>query len=96
MSLLGGLCPSLAVIERATRDTRLLIRGVTDIGPVYARTLRAWRTGFMDKIEVVWRLGFDDRFLRMWEYYLAQREAGFAARPSQDLQIVFGKRRGSA
>jgi cyclopropane-fatty-acyl-phospholipid synthase len=92
----GGLCPSLAVIERATRDTRLLIRGVTDIGPDYARTLRAWRTRFMDKIEIVRRLGFDDRFLRMWEYYLALSEAGFASGISQDLQIVFEKRRGIA
>ena len=92
----GGLCPSLAVIERATRDTRLLIRGVTDIGPHYTRTLRAWRTRFMDKIEVVRRLGFDDRFVRMWEYYLALSEAGFATGISQDLQIVFEKRRGIA
>ena len=92
----GGLCPSLAVIERATRDTRLLIRGVTDIGPDYARTLRAWRTRFMDQIEAVRRMGFDDRFVRMWEYYLALSEAGFATGISQDLQIVFEKRRGMA
>ncbi len=45
----------------------------------------------MDKIEVVLRLGFDARILRMWEYYLAQSEAGFAAGISQDLQIVFEK-----
>ncbi len=92
----GGLCPSLAVIEQATRDTRLLIRGVTDIGPDYARTLRTWRTRFMDKVEDVRRLGFDDRFVRMWEYYLALSEAGFATGISQDLQIVFEKRRGIA
>ena len=36
----GGLCPSLAVIERATRDTALLIGGVTDIAADYVRTLR--------------------------------------------------------
>ncbi len=92
----GGLCPSLAVIERATRDTRLLIRGVTDIGPDYALTLRAWRTRFMDQIEAVRRMGFDDRFVRMWEYYLALSEAGFATGISQDLQIVFQKRRAIA
>ena len=43
----------------------------------------------MHKIEVVLRLGFDARFLRMWEYYLALSEAGFAAGISQDRQIVF-------
>ena len=30
----GGLCPSLAVIERATRDTRLLMTQVADIADV--------------------------------------------------------------
>jgi len=92
----GGLCPSLAVIEQATRDTRLLIRGVVDIGPHYARTLHAWRARFMDQLEGVRRLGFDDRFVRTWEYYLALCEAGFATGISQDLQIVFEKRRGLA
>ena len=92
----GGLCPSLAVIERATRDTRLLITKVTDIAPDYARTLRAWRTRFVDHADAVRAMGFDRRFIRMWEYYLALSEAGFATGISQDLQIVFEKRRGLA
>lgn len=92
----GGLCPSLAVIERATRDTRLLIRGVDDIAAHYAKTLRAWRSRFMDQLEEVQRLGFDDRFVRMWEYYLALSEAAFATGVCQDLQIVFEKRGGMA
>jgi len=90
----GGLCPSLAVIERSTRDTSLLVRSVTDIAADYVLTLRAWRTRFLDKLETVRALGFDDRFIRMWEYYLALSEAGFATGISQDLQIVFEKRRG--
>ena len=90
----GGLCPSLAVIERATRNTGLLIEGVTDIAADYVLTLRAWRTRFMDRVDSVRAMGFDDRFVRMWEYYLALSEAGFATGISQDLQIVFAKRRG--
>ena len=90
----GGLCPSLAVIERSTRDTRLLVRSVTDIAADYVLTLRAWRTRFMDQLGPVRAMGFDDRFIRMWEYYLALSEAGFATGISQDLQIVFEKRRG--
>jgi cyclopropane-fatty-acyl-phospholipid synthase len=90
----GGLCPSLAVIEGATRDTGLLIEQVTDIAADYVLTLRAWRTGFMDRIDRVRAMGFDERFVRMWEYYLALSEAGFATGISQDLQIVFTKRRG--
>jgi cyclopropane-fatty-acyl-phospholipid synthase len=90
----GGLCPSLAVIERSTRDTRLLIRSVTDIASDYVLTLRAWRSRFMEQLPAVRAMGFDDRFVRMWDYYLALSEAGFATGISQDLQIVFEKRRG--
>ena len=43
----GGLCPSLAVIERATARTNLLITDVDDIAPSYVRTLREWRTRFV-------------------------------------------------
>jgi cyclopropane-fatty-acyl-phospholipid synthase len=90
----GGLLPSLAVIERATHRTSLLVTGVTDIGPHYARTLRAWRERFMANLGSVRSLGFDERFVRMWEYYLALCEAGFATGIFQDLQIGFEKRFG--
>jgi cyclopropane-fatty-acyl-phospholipid synthase len=90
----GGLCPSLAIIERSTRDTRLLITGVTDIAASYVLTLRSWRERFMARLDDVRAMGFDDRFIRMWEYYLALSEAGFATGISQDLQIVLEKGRG--
>ncbi len=90
----GGLCPSLAVVERSTHDTSLLIAGVTDIADSYVLTLRAWRERFMARVDDVRALGFDERFIRMWEYYLALSEAGFATGISQDLQIVFEKGRG--
>jgi cyclopropane-fatty-acyl-phospholipid synthase len=90
----GGLCPSLAVIERSLHGTRFLVREVRDIAPSYALTLRAWRERFLANLEAVRGLGFDDRFIRMWEYYLALSEAGFATGLSQDLQIVLEKGRG--
>ena len=90
----GGLCPSLAVIEQSLHGTRLLLRSATDIAPSYARTLRAWRTRFLENLDAVRGLGFDDRFARMWEYYLALSEAGFATGLTQDQQIVLEKARG--
>jgi cyclopropane-fatty-acyl-phospholipid synthase len=90
----GGLCPSLAVIEQSSHGTRLLIREVRDIAASYARTLRAWRTRFLENVDEVQALGFDDRFIRMWEYYLAVSEAGFATGLAQDLQVVMEKGRG--
>ena len=92
----GGLCPSLAVIERATAATELLIAGVDDIASSYVQTLRHWRTRFLDRLDQVRAQGFDERFIRMWEYYLALCEAGFATGVSQDLQLVLEKRRGMA
>jgi cyclopropane-fatty-acyl-phospholipid synthase len=82
------------VLEAATRDTRFLIADVRDIAGDYVRTLQAWRTTFMSRLDAVRSLGFDERFIRMWEYYLALSEAGFATGISQDLQIAFEKRRG--
>jgi cyclopropane-fatty-acyl-phospholipid synthase len=90
----GGLCPSLAVIERSLHGTRLLLREARDIGPSYALTLRAWRTRFLANLDAVRAQGFDERFIRMWEYYLALCEAGFAVGLSQDHQIVMEKARG--
>ncbi len=92
----GGLCPSLAVIERSLANTGLLVRASTDISSSYVRTLREWRTRFMASLHEVRRLGFDERFIRMWEYYLALSEAGFATGISQDLQITMEKARGLA
>ncbi len=92
----GGLCPSLAAIEGSLHGTNLLIREASDIAPSYARTLRAWRTRFMGQRDEVRGQGFDERFIRMWEYYLALSEAGFATGLCQDLQIVFERGRGVA
>ncbi len=90
----GGLLPSLAVIERSLHRTNLLVRQVDDIAPHYVRTLQAWRTTFLGRLDAVRAMGFDERFIRMWDYYLAVSEAGFATGLSQDLQIVLEKRRG--
>jgi cyclopropane-fatty-acyl-phospholipid synthase len=90
----GGLLPSLAVIERSTHRTRLLITSVSDIAAHYVRTLREWRERFIGQLPTIRSMGYDDRFIRMWEYYLSISEAGFATGLTQDLQIVLEKRRG--
>jgi len=92
----GGLLPSLAEIERSLHGTRLLVRRVEDIAPSYVRTLAAWRTAFMGRLDEVRAMGFDERFIRTWEFYLAISEAGFATGITQDLQIVLEKGRGLA
>ena len=90
----GGLCPSLAVMEQSTHGTRLLIRETRDFAPDYARTLRAWRMRFLENVDAVRAQGFDERFVRMWEYYLALCEGGFATGLVQVQQIFMEKGRG--
>ena len=49
---------------------------------------------FLGRLDAVRAMGFDERFIRMWDYYLAISEAGFATGLTQDLQIVLEKGRG--
>ena len=92
----GGHLPSLAAIERATAGTQLLVTAVQDVASSYARTLATWRSNFLGRLDEVRAQGFDERFIRMWEYYLAISEAGFATGITQVQQIVLEKRRGIA
>jgi cyclopropane-fatty-acyl-phospholipid synthase len=89
----GGLLPSLAAIERSLHSTRFVVRSVADIAPHYVRTLAAWRTAFMSRLDDVRSMGFDERFIRMWEYYLTISEAGFDTGVCQDFQLVLEKGR---
>ncbi len=90
----GGVLPSLAAIESSLHRTRLLVRGVHDIAASYVQTLQAWRQAFFAHLDEVRAMGFDERFIRMWDYYLAISETGFATGITQDLQIVLEKGRG--
>jgi cyclopropane-fatty-acyl-phospholipid synthase len=68
--------------------SRLVVEEVENLGPHYARTLRAWRERLAAHRDEARTLGFDDYFLRAWEYYFSYCEAGFAARYLGDLQLV--------
>ena len=92
----GGVLPSLAAMESSLHGTSLLVRAVDDIAASYVQTLQAWRQAFFARLDDVRALGFDERFIRMWDYYLAISEAGFATGITQDLQVVLEKGRGVA
>jgi cyclopropane-fatty-acyl-phospholipid synthase len=88
----GGALPSLASIMRSVHKvTDLQLADMQDITLDYARTLRDWRTRFMDKLHDVRRLGYPDEFIRMWEYYLCYCEGGFRERAISTVQIVLDK-----
>ncbi|WP_435848788.1 class I SAM-dependent methyltransferase [Streptomyces lavendulae] len=76
----GGMLPSVRVVEEmARKHTGLRVVRCEGYGAHYAQTLRLWRERFAERSERVAELGFDERFRRMWTFYLAYCEAGFAS-----------------
>jgi len=87
----GGVLPSLAAMERANTRSGLVLTKSTDIGLHYVTTLHHWRERFWQVIDKVRAQGYDERFVRMWDYYLAICEAGFAAHNTGDAHVLFEK-----
>ncbi|MCJ8502877.1 SAM-dependent methyltransferase [Desulfatitalea alkaliphila] len=88
----GSTIPSTtAMLQAVTRRSDMRLFHLEEIGPHYARTLAAWRRNFMDRLEDVRRLGYPESFIRMWEFYLAYCEAGFAERYLGNVQMVLAK-----
>jgi cyclopropane-fatty-acyl-phospholipid synthase len=75
----GGMLPSRRAFAEQARRAGLEIVATKAFGVDYARTLSIWRTRFVFALEQVRAQGFDRRFERLWEFYLAYCEAGFAA-----------------
>ena len=74
----GGLIPSLRAIDDTVgTHTTLRVVQQRELRAHYARTLRLWRTRFLDAYPQLRTQGFDETFSRMWEFYLAYSEAGF-------------------
>lgn len=76
----GGLIPSWqAIRDVAAGHTTLRVRETATFGPHYAETLRRWRETFLARWPEIAAHGFDEEFRRMWEFYLAYCQAGFAS-----------------
>ncbi|MCV7329732.1 class I SAM-dependent methyltransferase [Mycobacterium cookii] len=74
----GGQIPSAkALLAIAERKTTLRPVDMLSLGEHYAETLRMWRERFLQRRKTLGHIGFDEVFARMWELYLASREAGF-------------------
>ncbi len=89
----GGLIPSMQAIREVTRDrTDLRVERVHGFGTDYAETLRRWRETFDAQWSEIRPLGFDETFKRMWEFYLAYCEAGFATHYLDVAQIRLARK----
>ena len=74
----GGIIPSLHAIEATTGQTSLKVADARHFGAHYAETLGRWRATFIERWPQIAELGFDTTFRRMWEFYLAYSQSGFA------------------
>ncbi|PHS21883.1 MAG: SAM-dependent methyltransferase [Robiginitomaculum sp.] len=87
----GGVLPSVEVLHNEFEDAGLKLEDAQMFGQDYARTLAEWHRNFM----VVWKhiapMGFDLRFYRLWRFYLAYCEAGFATGRTDVGQFVLSK-----
>ncbi|HEU5133871.1 MAG TPA: cyclopropane-fatty-acyl-phospholipid synthase family protein [Steroidobacteraceae bacterium] len=88
----GSCIPSVAALSQSiARASDLRIFHLEDIGPHYATTLAHWRQNFRANLPRIRALGYDETFIRMWEYYLAYCEGGFAERAIGDAQLLLVK-----
>jgi len=88
----GGMLPSPARFEFEAAAAGLRVAESHRFGPDYARTLAEWRRRFLARWEEARALGFDERFRRLWEFYLAYCQAGFATGSTDVVQYLLVKR----
>lgn len=84
----GGMLPSPERFETDATRVGLQVLDRFAFGGDYARTLAQWRQAFMDRLPQISTQGFDTRFARIWEFYLAYCEAGFAQRNTDVVQFT--------
>ncbi|TAJ19070.1 MAG: class I SAM-dependent methyltransferase [Planctomycetota bacterium] len=85
----GCYIPSVAALASSVaRTSDLRIVALEDIGPHYARTLADWRRNLRARWQEALALGHSERLLRLWEFYFAYCEGGFAERFLGTAQLV--------
>ena len=62
-----------------------------DIGEHYVPTLRIWRDALRARRDEAQAIGFDDTFLRLFDFYFAYCEGGFAERHISVAHLVYAK-----
>jgi len=85
------LASILEIRKSLARATGMSVAGLEEIGSHYVPTLTAWRQAFLANRDRVRALGFPETFIRMWDYYFAYCEGGFAERYIGDAQLLLEK-----
>ena len=87
----GSCIPSISALCSAASSSDIKLFHLEDITPHYARTLKEWRTNFLQNKSRVKKLGFTNPFIRLWLFYLCYCEGGFIERQIGNVQMVFTK-----
>jgi cyclopropane-fatty-acyl-phospholipid synthase len=88
----GSFIPCITAIQTAvTRKTDMKMTHMEDITPHYARTLAAWRKRFLENKQDIIAKGYSEDFIRLWDFYFAYCEGGFAERVIGDVHLMFAK-----
>jgi cyclopropane-fatty-acyl-phospholipid synthase len=87
----GGMLPSESRLREESGKAGLSWSEPRRFGPDYARTLRRWDERFQEAWSALKQQGFDERFRRLWRFYLAYCEAGFATGRTDVLQVALAK-----
>jgi len=89
----GGMLPSITAFTQQAKKAGLRVTEVFRFGEDYALTLAHWRHSFEAAWPEIARLGFDERFRRLWRFYLAYCEAGFATGSTDVVQFALERER---
>ena len=73
----GGMLLTEQTLDEHAQAAGLEVLEKERFGLCYARTLKEWRTRFLDAWPRLEGMGFDQRIRRMWLYYLTYCEVGF-------------------
>ncbi len=88
----GSCIPSVtALLAAASRTSDLRLERLEEIGPHYVPTLAAWRANLRTNWSAARALGFPEEFLRLWEFYFAYCEGGYAEGQLGDVQMLFAR-----
>jgi len=88
----GSCIPAItALVGAATRASDLQLIHLDDIGPHYETTLRRWREAFLTRLDAVRAQGYTEPFIRLWEFYFAYCEGGYAERAMGDVHLLMAK-----
>lgn len=88
----GSCIPSVsALVSAAARSSDLVLDELSELGPHYVRTLAAWRANLRANWARARALGISEEQLRLFEFYFAYCEGGYAEGQLGNVQMRFAR-----